>query len=113
MERDEMIEEISRRRGIAMEDVAEVLEEEESIYLEEDAKEIEAFVKARKRKKMCVMGTVIIFLAGVVFAIIMLDKKEKISIKELEGLVKENVKKYTDKMTDKISDISEKVKNFS
>lgn len=113
MEHEEMIEEISRRSGISVEDVAEVLDVEEQIYIEEDEKEIEAFIKARKRKKMCILGTVIIFLAGVVFAVIMLDKKEKISIKEIEGLVKENVKKYTDKMTDKISDISEKVKKFS
>ena len=34
MERDELIEEISRRKGIAMEEVAEILDEEDAICLE-------------------------------------------------------------------------------
>ena len=39
MERDELIEEISRRKGIAMEEVAEILDEEDAICLEEEEKE--------------------------------------------------------------------------
>ena len=62
---------------------------------------------------MCCVCTMFIFLSGAVFALLMLDKKEKINIKDIEALVRENVKKYADKMTDKISDISEKMKNFS
>lgn len=110
MERDELIEEISRRRGIAMEEVAEVLEEEDNICIEEEEKYIQELKKKKRRKKMCCVCTMFIFLSGAVFALLMLDKKEKINIKDIEALVKENVKKYADKMTEKVT---EKVKNFN
>ncbi len=106
MERDELIEEISRRRGIAMEEVAEVLDEEDIICVEEEEKFVEELKKKKRRKKMCGICTAFVFLSGIVFALLMLDKKEKISIRDIEELVKENVKKYTDKMTDKIKNFS-------
>ena len=75
MERDELIEEISRRKGIAMEEVAEILDEEDAICLEEEEK----FVQ---------------------------QMKEKISMSDLEDMVKDNVKKYTDKYMDKVKKFS-------
>ena len=39
MERDELIEEISRRKGIAMEEVAEILDEEDAICPADEEKE--------------------------------------------------------------------------
>ena len=106
MERDELIEEISRRKGIAMEEVAEVLDEEDAICLEEEEKFVQQMKKKKRRKKMCMLGTITIFLAGVVCALFVLDKKEKISMSDLEDMVKDNVKKYTDKYMDKVKKFS-------
>ena len=80
MERDELIEEISRRKGIAMEEVAEILDEEDAICLEEEEKFVQQMKKKKRRKKMCMLGTITIFLAGAVCALFVLDKKEKISM---------------------------------
>ena len=80
MERDELIEEISRRKGIAMEEVAEILDEEDAICLEEEEK----FVQQMKKKK----------------------RRKKISMSDLEDMVKDNVKKYTDKYMDKVKKFS-------
>ena len=96
MERDELIEEISRRKGIAMEEGAEILDEEDAICIEEEAE----FVQ------QCMLGTITIFLAGAVCALFVLDKKEKISMSDLEDMVKDNVKKYTDKYMDKVKKFS-------
>ena len=52
MERDELIEEISRRKGIAMEEVAEILDEEDAICIEEEAKFVQQMKKKKRRKKM-------------------------------------------------------------
>ena len=53
MERDELIEEISRRKGIAMEEVAEILDEEDAICLEEEEKFVQQ-MKKKKRRRRCV-----------------------------------------------------------
>jgi len=106
MERDELIEEISRRKGIAMEEVAEILDEEDAICLEEEEKFVQQMKKKKRRKKMCMLGTITIFLAGAVCALFVLDKKEKISMSDLEDMVKDNVKKYTDKYMDKVKKFS-------
>ena len=45
MERDELIEEISRRKGIAIEDVAEILDEDDAICLEEEEKFVQQMKK--------------------------------------------------------------------
>ena len=50
MERDELIEEISRRKGIAMEEVAEILDEEDAICLEEEEKFVQQMKKKKRRK---------------------------------------------------------------
>lgn len=100
MERDEIIEEISRRKGIAMEEVAEILEEEDAIYDEECEKYVRAMKKKKRKKKMCACGTAFVFLAGAACALLVLDRKNKISIDEIEELVKDNVKQYTDKYMD-------------
>ena len=55
MERDELIEEISRRKGIAMEEVAEILDEEDAICLEEEEKFVQQMKKKKRRKKMCML----------------------------------------------------------
>lgn len=106
MERNELIEEISRRKGIAMEEVAEILDEEDAICLEEEEKFVQQMKKKKRRKKMCMLGTITIFLAGAVCALFVLDKKEKISMSDLEDMVKDNVKKYTDKYMDKVKKFS-------
>ena len=62
--------------------------------------------KKKRRKKMCMLGTITIFLAGAVCALFVLDKKEKISMSDLEDMVKDNVKKYTDKYMDKVKKFS-------
>lgn len=98
MDRDELIEEISRRKGIPMEEVAEILDEEEAIYDEEAEAYFEEECCKRKKKKLCFFATVLVFLAGVVAALLILDKKEKISIEELDYMVKDNVRKYMDKV---------------
>ena len=58
MERDELIEEISRRKGIAMEEVAEILDEEDAICLEEEEK----FVQQMKKKKIVLLFLKKLFL---------------------------------------------------
>ena len=52
------------------------------------------------------LGSITIFLAGAVCALFVLDKKEKISMSDLEDMVKDNVKKYTDKYMDKVKKFS-------
>lgn len=91
MVRDELISEISMRRDIPMEEVEEVLEEQEMLLAEE---------ASRKKKKKCrrIWSMVIIFIAGMAAAIVLLDKKEKISLDDIEDMVKSNVKKYMDKI---------------
>ena len=61
---------------------------------------------SKRRKKICMLGTITIFLAGAVCALFVLDKKEKISMSDLEDMVKDNVKKYTDKYMDKVKKFS-------
>lgn len=95
MVREEMISEISMRRDIPLEDVSEVLEERDAILAEECAKK-------QKKKKMCALTMALVFIAGMIAALFVLDKKETISLDELEDMVKGNVKKYTDKAMDKI-----------
>ena len=51
MERDELIEEISRRKGIAMEEVAEILDEEDAICLEEEEKFCTADEEKEEKKE--------------------------------------------------------------
>ena len=50
MERDELIEEISRRKGIAMEEVAEILDEEDAICLEEEEKFVQHVIRSCDQK---------------------------------------------------------------
>lgn len=88
MERDEMIAEISMRTDIPMEDVEAVIDEEEMIFVEKMA-------CRKKKKRRCICVTMLVFIAGAVAAMFILDKKEKIDI---EDIVKKNVKKYMDKM---------------
>ena len=91
MVRDDLVAEISMRCDIPMEDVEEVLEEEDIILYEQE--------KCRKRKKrMCIFSMIIVFIAGVAAAAICLDRKDKISLAEIEDMIKSNVKKYADKI---------------
>lgn len=81
---EEMVAEISMRTDIPMEDVEDVLAEEDAIIKDE--------LKCRKRKKcMCIWGTVTVFLMGVAAALYILDKKQKIDVEEI-------IKKYSEKM---------------
>ncbi len=91
MVRDELVSEISMRRDIPMEEVEEVLEEQDMILAEEASRK-------KKRKCKCFWSTVIIFIAGMAAAIVFLDKKEKISLDDIESMVKSNVRKYVDKI---------------
>lgn len=104
MAREEMVAEISMRRDIPLEDVEDVLEEEEIIKLEELCAE----QKKKNRKKMCFWGTVIIFLAGAVAAIIVLDRKEKIDAENMLKAYAETAKLYSDKMMTRISELQNK-----
>jgi hypothetical protein len=101
MTRDEMVSEISMRRDIPLEDVEDVLEEEELIELEE----LCARQKKKNRKKMCFWGTVIIFLAGAIVAIVVLDRKEKIDAENMLREYAETAKLYSDKMMNKIAEL--------
>jgi hypothetical protein len=101
MTRDEMVSEISMRRDIPLEDVEDVLEEEELIELEE----LCARQKKKNRKKMCFWGTVIIFLAGAIVAIIVLDRKEKIDAENMLKEYAETAKFYSDKMMNRIAEL--------
>lgn len=101
MLREEMISEISVRREIPMETVDEVLEEQDALIDEE--------ISARKRKKKkCLIGMLIGFLAGAAVALIILDKKEKINIEES---VKKYTEKYMNKFQDKFQTVKEEVVN--
>ena len=91
MDRDELIAEISMRRDIPIDEVEEVIEEEDMIFAEE-------YFAHKRKKKMITLGVLIAFIAGVVAAVIVLDRQEKISIAEIEASVKDNVKKYVDKV---------------
>jgi hypothetical protein len=101
MTRDEMVSEISMRRDIPLEDVEDVLEEKELIELEE----LCARQKKKNRKKMCFWGTVIIFLAGAIVAIIVLDRKEKIDAENMLKEYAETAKFYSDKMMNRIAEL--------
>ncbi len=91
LDRDEIVAEISMRRDIPIEEVEEVLDEEDILFME--------YEKKRKRKKRIItLCTVLVFLAGAVAAVLFLDYKEKISISDLQDMVKENVAKYVDKV---------------
>lgn len=91
MVRDELVSEISMRCDIPMEEVEEVLEEQDMLLAEE---------ASRKKKRKCkrFWSMVIIFIAGMAAAIVFLDKKEKISLDDIEDMVRRNVKKYADKI---------------
>ncbi len=84
MTRDELITEISVRRGVSVEDVETVLEEEDIVIEEE---------KKACKKRRCIIFTIvmIIFLAGTAFSVYVLDKKEKIDVENA-------VKKYLEKI---------------
>lgn len=98
MTREEMASEISMRIDVPLEDVEDVLEEEDVIEYEE-------YIKAKKRKKMCIMGTIIVFLAGVIAAIVILDKKEKIDAQAMLKAYSEQAKVYSDKMMSRINEL--------
>ncbi len=85
MTREDMVVEISMRRDIPMDEVEEVLEEEDFIYLEEKL--------CRKHKKGMIVVTVIsmMIITGAVVVYI-LDKKQKINMEAI-------IKKYTDKLS--------------
>ncbi len=91
MDRDELISEISMRRDIPIDEVEDVLDEEELIYAELER-------KYKRKKRLIIFGTVLVFLAGAVATLLFLDYKEKVSIAELKGAIEENVKKYVDKV---------------
>ena len=85
MLREDLVAEISMRRDIPMEDVEEVLEEEESIFCEEET--------ARKKKhKICVITAMFIFFAGVAATLAILNKKQKIDFETMLENVRETVK---------------------
>lgn len=98
MTREEMASEISMRIDVPLEDVEDVLEEEDGIEYEE-------YIKAKKRKKMCIMGTIIVFLAGVIAAIVILDKKEKIDAQAMLKAYSEQAKVYSDKMMNRLNEL--------
>ncbi len=84
MDRDEMALEISLRRGIELEEVEEVLEEEDLIELEE-------LIACKKRKKIFTMAGLAVLAAGAATTLYILDKQEKIDIEN-------TIKKYVDKI---------------
>jgi hypothetical protein len=104
MTREEMVAEISMRRDIPLEDVEDVLEEKEFIELEE----LCAKQKKKNRKKMCFFGTLLIFLAGAIAAVIILDRKEKIDAENMLKDYAETAKYYSDKVMNKISELQDK-----
>lgn len=87
MDREKMIEEISLRVGMPEEEVADVLEEQDMIFLEEEK-------KCKRKKCICMFCGLFVFIAGVVAGLCFLDKHDKINMDELENMVKDNVKKY-------------------
>ncbi len=84
MNREDMALEISLRRGIELEEVEEVLEEEDLI-------EIEELIACKRRKKIFTMVGMSVFLVGAAAVLCILDKQEKIDIES-------TVKKYVDKI---------------
>ena len=54
--------------------------------------------KRKRKKRIITFCTILVFLAGAVAALLFLDSKEKISIENLQEMVKENVAKYVDKI---------------
>lgn len=85
MLREDLIAEISMRRDIPMEDVEEVLEEEDFIFCEE------ALTKKKKRR-ICMLGAIVLFVAGAVAALAILRKKQAIDFEKMLKSVKETVK---------------------
>ncbi|MBO5509925.1 MAG: hypothetical protein J5962_05645 [Lachnospiraceae bacterium] len=102
---EELAAEISMRRDIPLEDVEEVLEEEDVIAYEE-------YTKTKKRKRMCFIGTLMIFLAGVVAAIVILDRKEKIDAQAMIKVYSDTAKVYSDKMIGKINELQSKLQKM-
>lgn len=85
MLREDLVTEISMRRDIPVEDVEEVLEEEELIFCEE-------MLAKKKKRRFCIIGTVLVFIAGVAAALAILNKKQKIDFEAMLESVKETVK---------------------
>ena len=95
MSREDMIAEISMRCDVPMEDVEDVLDEAECIELENKKRK-------KRRKKMCFMGAIILFMAGVASALYILDKKQKIDVEDA-------IKVYSEKMAKSISSMQENI----
>ena len=91
MDRDELISEISMRCDIPYEDVEEVLDEEDLIFVECER-------KRKKKRRIITFFVLVAAIAGAVAAIKFLDSEEKISISDIQDMVKENVAKYMDKI---------------
>lgn len=91
MVRDDLVTEISMRCDIPMDEVEEILEEEDIILAEME-------MCRKKRKRKCMLSMILVFIAGVVVTALCLDKKDKISLSDIEDMVKSNVKKYVDKI---------------
>ncbi len=91
MDRDELIAEISMRRGIPTDEVEEVLDEEDLMFAEYES-------KRKRKKRKFFLFTFLVFIAGAVAAVIYLDRQEKISVVRIKDTVEESVKKYADKI---------------
>ncbi len=103
MLREEMVSEISMRTDIPMEDVEDVLEERD-VILEEEC-------RCKKRKKrICIIASILVFISGAVAAIILLDRKDKIDLEAIEDMVRSNAKRYTEKYAEKYMDIMSKIR---
>lgn len=97
MDREQMVEEISLRVGIPEEEVADVLEEQDIIFIEEEK-------KLKKKKAVCACLVVVTLTVAIAAIFRYLIKQEKIKVSEVEALVKENVKKYTDIIRAKVDE---------
>lgn len=92
MVREEMAAEIALRTDIPLEDVEEVLDEEDLIFLEEE--------RGRKtRTALLIVGGVVLVAVIAIAVIYYLDKKEKINVKQ-------TVQNCTDKINEKCSWVS-------
>lgn len=85
MMRDDLVEQISMRRDIPIEDVEEVLDEQDAILCEE--------AKEKKRKRMVFVSVMMtVFILGAAAAVYILDKKQKIDMEQ-------TIRKYADKLS--------------
>ena len=97
MIREEMAAEIALRTDLPLEEVEEVLDEEDIMFLEEET-------RRKKTTAICVIGGVIVVTVAAVAVIYYLDKKEKINVRQTVDTCKDRISEKCQKPLASVKD---------